>query len=103
MSARALVRAAIAQVRHPMAFARGGSENLLRSWFPGMLTAPPGDHCRSSGGRSCSGQGLCCGWLAAVPPGGVLVVGGACLQAAVQDAGQAAGDAAQRVGVVDVA
>jgi hypothetical protein len=33
----------------------------------------------------------------------MLVVGGAGLQAAVQDVGQAAGDAAQRVGVVDVA
>src|SRR5450755_2816015 len=43
------------------------------------------------------------GWLAAMSPGGVLVVGGAGLQAAVQDAGQAAGDAAQRVGVVDLA
>src|SRR6266568_3710087 len=47
--------------------------------------------------------GLCGSWLAAMPPGGVLVVGGAGLQAAVQDAGLAVGDAAQRVGVVDLA
>jgi hypothetical protein len=59
--------------------------------------------CGPGGTSAARAEGLCGRSLAAMPPGGVLVVSGAGLQAAVQDAGLAVGEAAQRVGVVDLA
>jgi hypothetical protein len=80
-----------------------GPESFSGHDSEGMLTARPLIAAGERSGRRVRQGGLCGSGLAAMPPGGVLVAGGAGLQAAVQDPGHAVGDAAQRVGVVDVA